>query len=429
VSDQVFALPDVGEGLTEAEIVRWRVAPGDTVAVNDPIVDIETAKAVVELPSPFAGIVAALLVEEGQIVEVGAPILSVSEQGESQTARTPVLIGYGVMEDRVHVETPGDSSHSTRATPTISSPPAAAPTIDGGNAQRVLAKPPVRALARELGVDITRIIPTGPYGDVTRDDIHRAAATPASELREWSLTPEVNDHSRNSDEPGERVAVRGVQRSMAAAMVASASTAVAVSVWKDVDVSGTVAAVEELRERLGIRVTPLALAALAVVQAVRRTPIVNATWHDTAEGAEIERHAGVQLGIAVAGPRGLVVPKIADADRLDVNGMAAALAHLTTKAREDRITPADSLGATITITNIGVFDVDGGTPVLPPGQAAILATGRIIDRPWAIDGGLAVRPVMQLSLTFDHRIVDGQQGASFLSDVASFLAAPDVPLA
>jgi len=183
MSDQVFALPDVGEGLTEAEIVRWRVAPGDTVGVNDPIVDIETAKAVVELPSPFAGVVAALLVDEGQIVEVGAPILSVSEQDESPTARTPVLIGYGVMEDRVHVEGHGDSSHSTQATPTISSPPAAAPTIDGGNAQRVLAKPPVRALARELGVDITRVTPTGPYGDVTRDDLHRAAATPASELR------------------------------------------------------------------------------------------------------------------------------------------------------------------------------------------------------------------------------------------------------
>lgn len=216
---------------------------------------------------------------------------------------------------------------------------------------------------------------------------------------------------------------------MAQAMVESASTAVAVSVWKDVDVSGTVAAVNELRERTGFRVTPLTLAALAVVHAVRRTPIVNATWHDIAEGAEIEQHPGVHLGIAVAGPRGLVVPKIADADRLDALGMARALTDLTERAREDRITPADSLGATITITNIGVFDVDGGTPILPPGQAAILATGRIIDRPWAIDGGLAVRPVMQLSLTFDHRIVDGQQGAVFLSDVASFLAAPEAALA
>jgi len=417
MSDQVFALPDVGEGLTEAEIVRWRVAPGDTVAVNDPIVDIETAKAVVELPSPFAGVVSELLVAEGQIVAVGAPILAVSA-GDTQThpARTPVLIGYGVMEDRAHVEANGGSSPSMRATPTISSPSAPAQPAAGVNTQRVLAKPPVRALARELGVDITRVTPTGPYGDVTRDDVRSALGQ--------GTVPQPTATSADNRRP-----VRGVQRSMAAAMVASASSAVAVSVWKDVDVSGTVAAVARLREQTGLRITPLTIAALAVVQAVRRTPIVNATWHDTAEGAEIERHAGVQLGIAVAGPRGLVVPKITDADRLDVNGMAAALQHLTTKAREDRITPADSLGGTITITNIGVFDVDGGTPVLPPGQAAILATGRIIDRPWVIDGGLAVRPVMQVSLTFDHRIVDGQQGATFLSDVASFLAAPDVPLA
>jgi pyruvate dehydrogenase E2 component (dihydrolipoamide acetyltransferase) len=417
MSDQVFALPDVGEGLTEAEIVRWRVAPGDTVAVNDPIVDIETAKAVVELPSPFAGVVSELLVAEGQIVAVGAPILAVSA-GDTQThpARTPVLIGYGVMEDRAHVEANGGSSPSMRATPTISSPSAPAQPAAGVNTQRVLAKPPVRALARELGVDITRVTPTGPYGDVTRDDVRSALGQ--------GTVPQPTATSADNRRP-----VRGVQRSMAAAMVASASSAVAVSVWKDIDVSGTVAAVARLREQTGLRITPLTIAALAVVQAVRRTPIVNATWHDTAEGAEIERHAGVQLGIAVAGPRGLVVPKITDADRLDVNGMAAALQHLTTKAREDRITPADSLGGTITITNIGVFDVDGGTPVLPPGQAAILATGRTIDRPWVIDGGLAVRPVMQVSLTFDHRIVDGQQGATFLSDVASFLAAPDVPLA
>ncbi len=402
MSDQVFALPDVGEGLTEAEIVRWRVAPGDTVAVNDPIVDIETAKAVVELPSPFAGVVSELLVTEGQIVEVGAPILAVSGGGDADghAARTPVLIGYGVMEDHAH----------SQQAPTAKA--SAAPAKSG----RVLAKPPVRALARELGVDISRVTPTGPYGDVTRDDVRAALGQGSTPLPAATSA-------------GNRTPVRGVQRSMAAAMVASASSAVAVSVWKDVDVSGTVAAVVRLREQTGLRITPLTIAALAVVHAVRRTPIVNATWHDTADGAEIEQHAGVQLGIAVAGPRGLVVPKIVDADQLNASGMARALTDLTERAREDHITPADSLGATITITNIGVFDVDGGTPVLPPGQAAILATGRIIDRPWVIDGGLAVRPVMQLSLTFDHRIVDGQQGAMFLSDVASFLAAPDIPLA
>lgn len=401
MSDSVFTLPDVGEGLTEAEIVLWRVAPGDTVAVNDPIVDIETAKAVVELPSPFAGVVSALLVGEGQIVEVGTPILAVSGgEDETHPARTPVLIGYGVMEDEAHAVTPAAATRT-------------APISQDG---RVLAKPPVRALARELGVDISRVIPTGPNGDVTRDDVRAA-------LAQGAATGSV------ATPTGNRIPVRGVQRSMAAAMVASASSAVAVSVWKDVDVSGTVRALAHFREQTGQRITPLTISALAVVHAVRRTPIINATWHDTSDGAEIEQHAGVQLGIAVAGPRGLVVPKIIDADRLDALGMARALAELTERARSDRITPADSFGATFTITNIGVFDVDGGTPVLPPGQAAILATGRIMDRPWAVDGGLAIRPVMQLSLTFDHRMVDGRQGSTFLSDVASFLAAPDLPLA
>lgn len=400
MSDQVFALPDVGEGLTEAEIVRWHVSPGDTVAVNDPVVDIETAKAIVELPCPYSGVIGELLVAEGQIVEVGTPILSVSSGADvtpQASIRKPVLIGYGVMEDEVRAGAPTAAAMLT------------SPMTHAG---RVLAKPPVRALARELGVDITRVTPTGPHGDVTRGDVRAATTGMVSSEVESRIIP-----------------VRGVQRSMAAAMVVSATTAVAVSVWKDVDVSGTVAAVARLREQTGIRVTPLTIAALAVTRAVRRHPIVNATWRDTDEGAQIEQHASVHLGIAVAGPRGLVVPKIADADRLNASGMVRALTDLTERARDDRITPADLVGATITITNIGVFDVDGGTPVLPPGQAAILATGRIIDRPWAIEGGLAVRPVMQLSLTFDHRIVDGQQGAMFLSDVASFLSAPDVPLA
>lgn len=402
MSDQVFALPDVGEGLTEAEIVRWRVAPGDTVAVNDPVVEIETAKAIVELPCPFAGVIGELLVAEGQLVDVGTPILSVvaseSHEPDATPERTPVLIGYGVMEDEVHAVPPSPMGGTPRVAP-------------ADRTGRVLAKPPVRALARELGVDLAQVPPTGPHGDVTRDDVRAAAAGPIQSSM------------------GKTIPVRGVQRSMAAAMVASASTTVPVSVWKDVDVSGTVAAVARLREETGQRVTPLTLAALAVVHAVRRTPIVNSSWHDTEQGAQIEQHAGVHLGIAVAGPRGLVVPKVADADRLDAAGMAAALTELIERAREDRITPTDSLGATITITNIGVFDVDGGTPVLPPGQSAILATGRIIDRPWAIEGGLAVRPVMQLSLTFDHRVVDGQQGATFLSDVASFLADPTTALA
>jgi len=227
---------------------------------------------------------------------------------------------------------------------------------------------------------------------------------------------------------GERIPVRSVQRQMAQAMVRSVATAPHVTEWVDVDVSATVALVERLKgepEFTDARVTPLTIAAAAVVHAVRRTPIVNASWIDLPDGsAAIEVYPFVNLGLAVASDRGLVVPNVRDAGTLSLAGLARAITDLTQRARERRLTPADSVEGTITITNVGVFGIDGGTPILNPGEAAILALGRIIDRPWAVDGGIAVRPVMQISLSFDHRVVDGAAGSTFLADIAAYLHEP-----
>jgi pyruvate dehydrogenase E2 component (dihydrolipoamide acetyltransferase) len=400
-----FVLPDVGEGLTEAEIVGWRVGVGDEVAVNQPIVDIETAKAVVELPCPFAGRVAALLAATGEVVPVGTPILAVEVAD-----REPVLVGYGVEHStgrRRHLR-------GARAARQEQAPQHESGVPDAVPSGRPLAKPPVRALARELGVDLTRITPTGPHGDVTRDDVRGAAGSPPADV--------------GRPVRGERIPVRGVQRQMAQAMVRSMATAPHVTEWADVDVSATVALVQRLRsdpEFSDARVTALTIAAAAVLHAVRRTPVVNASWIDLPDGsAEIEVYPFVNLGLAVASDRGLVVPNVRDAGSLSLSGLARAITDLTERARERRLTPADSLEGTITITNIGVFGIDGGTPILNPGEATILALGRIVERPWVVHGGIAVRPVMQLSLSFDHRVVDGSAGSTFLADVAAYLHAP-----
>jgi len=399
-----FPLPDVGEGLTEAEIVGWRVSVGDDITVNQPVVDIETAKAVVELPSPFTGRVAALLVAPGSVVPVGTPILTIEVSD-----REPVLVGYGVGHE-------GGRRRRLRG-----AAQQGAPAPESTSSGTPKAKPPVRALARELGVDLTHVSPTGPHGDITREDVRRAADG-------------VGDHASTRvsvvERPvrGERIAVRSVQRQMAQAMVRSMATAPHVTEWVDVDVSATMALVRRLRqdpEFADARVTPLTVAASAVIHAARRTPIINSSWVDLPDGtAEIEVYPFVNLGLAVASPRGLVVPNVRDAGALSLAGLARAITDVTERARDGRITPADSVEGTITITNIGVFGVDGGTPILNPGEAAILATGRIVDRPWAIDGALAVRPVMQLSLAFDHRVVDGASGSAFLADVAAYLHRP-----
>ena len=415
-----FSLPDVGEGLTEAEILRWHVRPGDVIEINQPIVEIETAKASVELPSPYAGTVETLHVEEGTIVPVGSPIISIrpAEQESSGTQeRQSVLVGYGVREDAPVTRRPRRAAQGAAGTPgTEAEETATAPR------ERVRAKPPVRKLARELGVDLARVSPTGSQGEVTRADVLGSSGGP--------VPPAPAAPPRG---PGahERIPVRGVQRAMADAMVQSAFAAPHVTEWVDVDMSRAMSVVAALREHPhaeGARISPMILVAAALVRAATRLPIINSTWEDGDDGPVVVVHGEVNLGIAADTPRGLLVPTIKGAATLGLLELARGVQALIDTAREGRSTPADLTGGTITLTNIGVFGIDGGTPILPPGQTAILAMGRVLDRPWVADGSVVVRPVMQLSLSFDHRVIDGATGSRALRSVADFLADPALAL-
>jgi 2-oxoisovalerate dehydrogenase E2 component (dihydrolipoyl transacylase) len=430
-----FMLPDTAEGLTDAEILGWRVKPGDDVVVNQIIVEIETAKAAVELPSPFAGKVTELLVEVGQTVDVGAPIIviDVDPNGAAPTTngaapadsgdKVPNLVGYGpkAAAARRRPRTGAVAAPPAPARVVVPEPlpepepePEPVPVARGGYVP--LAKPPVRKLARELGVDLYVLSGSGPAGVITRDDVQRAVAEPSAE-------PVVAVVDRGARE--RRVPVKGVRRATAQAMVASAFTAPHVTEFLTIDVTPMM----ELRAKLktdprftGVKLTPLAFAAKAVCLAVRRTPDVNATWDEQA--GEIVYKSYVHLGIAAATPRGLVVPKVRDAEQLSLPELAGALEQLTATAREGKTTPADMADGTFTITNVGVFGVDTGTPIINPGESAILAFGAIRDMPWVVDGQVVPRKVCQLSLSFDHRVVDGEQGSRFLADVGALLADP-----
>ncbi|WP_028932166.1 dihydrolipoamide acetyltransferase family protein [Pseudonocardia asaccharolytica] len=456
-----FRMPDVGEGLTEAEVIAWRVAPGDEVAVNQVLVEIETAKAAVELPSPFAGTVGELLAQPGQTVEVGTPIITIeaaetaATSGEAAPAGGPVigeagaggriatLVGYGPRQGTVarrpRRPAPGRARHADAAPSPETAPspdagqPVAPPVQDrrsgaadreirgsgrptGDHGEAVpLAKPPVRKLARDLGVDLRSVPGSGAGGIVTREDVEAAAThEPAPAAGTGGVRREP---------------IRGVRRATAAAMVSSAFTAPHVTEFLAVDVTATMALRDRLRgsrQFSGVKLTPLAFVAKAVCLAARRTPQVNAHWDDAA--GEIVYYDRMQLGIAAATPRGLIVPKIRDADTLDLHGLATALAELTETARAGTTPPADLVGGTFTITNVGVFGVDTGTPIINPGEAAILAVGAIKPTPWVVDGELAVRTVCQLALSFDHRLVDGEQGSRFLADVGALLEDPGVAL-
>ena len=462
-----FRLPDVGEGLTEADIVTWRVKPGETVTVNQIIVDIETAKAVVELPSPYAGVVAALLVAEGETVDVGTPIIAVDVPGAGAPPQDPgrtdpaqiaaegprpssedlvppvpppaerqaVLVGYGVKagattrRPRRGASAPAVTPVTPREAPAGSGSVADAVTparTNGGSGSHpsVLAKPPVRKLARELGVDLAGLAGTGPGGSISRDDVQQAAAALVPPL----LAPEVQAGSPGLRE--ERIPIRGVRKHMAAAVAESARRAPHVTEFLQVNIGATVDAVRRLRELpefTGVRVSPLLLVARALLVAVARHPMINSSWDEDAQEIVVKHY--VNLGIAAATERGLIVPTIKGADAASLPALARALASLADTARAGRASPADLSGGTITITNVGVFGVDAGTPIITPPEAAILAFGQIRDAPWVVDGQLAVRKVTTLSLSFDHRIVDGDLGSAVLRDIGAMLHDPTVMLA
>ncbi|MDC7120186.1 2-oxo acid dehydrogenase subunit E2 [Cellulomonas fimi] len=514
---RTVTLPDLGEGLTESDLVEWLVAVGDTVTLNQVVAEVETAKALVQLPSPWAGVVEALLVEPGTTVPVGGPLLTITvpdaapTAGRSPTAspgdaaphpapapdatvpeaaaevapddadqpaapaapavseRTSVLVGYGPLVEasarphrrprsaawlaahasanahghgRTHAR-PAESDRADEPGGTVAAPPR--PT------------PPVRKLAHDLGVHLERVQGTGPSGQITRDDVLHALvptgttpprATPAASTASTSAattsatarpttrptvapaTPAPRSATTTASHDDVRVPVTGVRRQTAAAMVTSAFTAPHASVFLTVDVTPTTALLADLRADRAMdrhRITLLALVAKAVTLAVRDHPDLNARWDEPA--GEIVRHAHVGLGIAAATPRGLLVPVVHDADTLRLPQLADALRELTESARAGTTTPADLSGGTLTITNVGVFGVDGGTPILVPGQSAIVAVGAVRRQPWEHEGAVALRDVLTLTVSFDHRVVDGEQASRFLADVGRVLARPASVLA
>ncbi|KAM9864886.1 Dihydrolipoyllysine-residue acetyltransferase component of pyruvate dehydrogenase complex [Leucobacter aridicollis] len=442
MSDMTFPLPDVGEGLTEAEIVTWQVAPGDTVALNQVICEIETAKSLVELPSPFTGVVTELLAEVGETVPVGQPIMRVRAEGAadpdpradapaapaeaaSATPAAPVPAGASVApaapaaaaDDEggavlVGYGTAGKvrSRRRSGGEPLLSAPP-----IPVAAASPVIAKPPIRKLAKDLGVDLTQVSGTGIGGEILRDDVVRHGSQ-ASLFRNLS-TPEVPAVRE------ERIPLKGMRKQIAKAMVTSAFEAPHVGVFTDVDATRTMEFVRRLKtstDFAGIKVSPLLIFAKAMLWAIRRNPEINSTFTET----EIIRHHFVNLGIAAATPRGLIVPNIKEAQELSLRELAQAIEQLTITAREGRTKPEEMQQGTITLTNIGVFGMDFGTPILNPGEVAIMAMGTIKEKPWVVDGEVRPRMVTTVGGSFDHRVVDGDVISRFVADVASVLEEP-----
>ncbi|HEY3005190.1 MAG TPA: dihydrolipoamide acetyltransferase family protein [Kribbellaceae bacterium] len=480
-----FRLPDVGEGLVEAEIVSWKVKPGDTVKLNDTIVEIETAKSLVELPVPFAGVVAELLVPEGETVPVGTPIISVETSisantgggaeptgtpkedlappvqapgdeewvepgligGPAPGGRTAVLVGYGpktteakrrprkgaapaAPESAAAPAAPAQQPAATPAPAPVAVVPAPEATVSavstGYPSAKVLAKPPVRKLAKDLGVDLGAVTPTGPGGVITRADVesHAAGAEAAAPAAAAPLYA-VPSYAPVPGQTETRIPIKGVRKVTAQAMVSSAFTAPHVTEWITVDVTATMDLVKRLKNDRafeGVKVSPLLIVAKACLLAARRTPELNASWDEAAQ--EIVLKHSVNLGIAAATPRGLIVPNIKNADAMTLPDLARAINDLTAVAREGKTQPADQAGGTFTITNVGVFGVDAGTPILNPGESGILCFGAVRKQPWVVDDEIVVRQITTLALSFDHRLVDGEQGSRFLADVAGILEDP-----
>ncbi|MET9176828.1 dihydrolipoamide acetyltransferase family protein [Kitasatospora aureofaciens] len=457
-----FKMPDVGEGLTEAEILSWYVKPGDTVTDGQVVCEVETAKAAVELPIPFNGVVEQLFFPEGSTVDVGTVIISVAVAGEAGAApatapapaaaaapapaaeaepeRREVLVGYGPRTGTAQRRARRTTTTTTKAAapqpapvaPAAPAPVPAGPVAEPQLGERPLAKPPVRKLAKDLGVDLRAVTPTGRDGVITREDLHAyaeaqaAPAVPAVEPVVVEAAEAVVAPVPVSGAGDVRVPIKGVRKATAQAMVASAFTAPHVTEFVQVDVTRTMKFVRKLKEsgELGrdVRVSPLLLVAKALLVAIKRHPEINAQWDEAAQ--EIVVKGQVNLGIAAATPRGLIVPNIKDAGSKTLAGLATSLGELVETARQGKTSPADMQGGTVTITNVGVFGVDTGTPILNPGEAAILAFGAVRELPWVHKGKVVPRQVTTLALSFDHRLVDGELGSKVLADIAGLLEFP-----
>jgi 2-oxoisovalerate dehydrogenase E2 component (dihydrolipoyl transacylase) len=445
-----FNLPDLGEGLTEGEILQWMVKVGDTITLNQLIVEVETAKAAVEIPAKWAGVVTRIFHEAGTTVEVGSPIIAIDTDpgagpsaealaaveiapaegavepgligGPAPGGRTAVLVGYGPKTTTAKRRARKDDS------PAPVAPPAPVVAPEPVATAPVLAKPPVRKLARDLGVDLDELTGTGPQGSITREDVHAATAEPATSAAPSSSVASSSVASFGADRE-QRIPIKGVRKLTAENMVASAFTAPHVTEFLTVDVTRTMNALERLKARpewRDVRVSPLLLVAKAALMAIARHPMANATWSDGTGEIIVKEY--VNLGIAAATERGLIVPNIKDAGRLTLRELADAMTALVQTAKTGKTPPADMSAGTFTITNVGVFGVDTGTPILPPGESAILAFGAVRETPWVHKGKIKIRQVTTLGLSFDHRVIDGELGSKFLRDIGAFLTDPEAAL-
>jgi 2-oxoisovalerate dehydrogenase E2 component (dihydrolipoyl transacylase) len=431
-----FAMPDLGEGLTESELVAWHVTVGELVELNQPIAEVETAKAIVQLPSPFAGTISKLYVEAGTTVTVGSRIVAfdLTDQADAPVERNSVLVGYGpTVENDKRPKRKARGAASAEPAPRVEPVSRVEPVETPVASGPIRTTPPVRKLARDLGVDLSTVAPTGDDGLVTRADVQAAASTATPEATVTSSAPESpartagESKAARGTKPREtRTPIKGVRRATAEAMVRSITGTPQATVFVTIDVTATVDLVSQLRQRTAQKVNVLAMTAKAVCLALADHPTLNSRWDDEAQ--EIIEFGYVNLGIAVATPRGLMVPNIPDADLLNLSEMTTAIANLAETARAGATTPKALSGGTISITNIGVFGVESGTPILNPGEAAILALGVARRQPWEYRGEIALRDVLTLSLTFDHRLVDGEQGAKFLVDVGAILSNPGIAL-
>lgn len=461
---QVFTLPDLGEGLTEAEIVEWHVAVGDEVTVDQEVVTVETAKAAVDVPCPYAGRVVTLHAQPGEVLAVGQPLISVEPAGQAATSapQAPdqaagngaggeqyrseelagsdpakadsegsgaVLVGYGTgrgEERRGRRRFRGRSGATLATAPSASGPAAEHPVAAPAEGKRAAVKvisPLVRRLAAEAGIDLATVTPTGPAGVIRRADVEAAIAARTAPQAAAPAPAPVPATAGDR-----RIPLTGVMRVMADRLSTSRREIPDATTWVDVDATGLVEARDGLRrarpdDGIGI----LALLARITVAGLQRYPVLNSSV-DTQAG-EIVQHGEVNLGFAAQSPRGLVVPVVHGAQAMTTAQLARALRELTDLAREGRLAPAQLTGGTFTLNNYGVFGVDGSTPIINHPEAAMLGVGRIIDRPWAHEGQLALRKVTQLSFTFDHRVCDGGTAGGFLRYVADCVENPAALLA
>ncbi|TDC78340.1 2-oxo acid dehydrogenase subunit E2 [Micromonospora sp. KC606] len=473
---QVFLLPDLGEGLSEAEIVEWLVAVGDVVTVDQSVVEVETAKAVVDVPCPYAGRVVALHGAAGEVRPVGQPLITIApvdgDSGAEPTGHATdreqdragsgnVLVGYGTghggtgrrrRRSRLALAAEPAAGPLPTRDPTADAPAATVTSAGGGDpvdgvdpaagagaplgpsngAATLVISPIVRRLARERGVDLASLRGTGPGGVIRRADVEAATAAPASRLAAVpepdatapaSGVPAVHEGLAPTGDEDVVIPLTGIRRAIADKLSRSRREIPEVTIWVDVDATAlleTRAAINTATPDAPVSI--LALLARICLSGLRRYPQLNA--HVDTSGQRIVQSAGVHLGVAAQTDRGLLVPVLRDAQRLTTRELAAALAQTTAEARAGTLPPARLTGGTFTLNNYGVFGVDGSTPIINHPEAALLGMGRIVDKPWVVDGQLAVRKVTQLSLTFDHRVCDGGVAGGFLRHVADCVEQP-----